>query len=157
MGIEDYTLYNGEFVPYKYSNNPKTITVGSTNDTEFITTASYETESDVTVKVDGNLLTLNTDYTLARGSTKVTLKGSYISTLAVGTHTITIGVTGYGDLDQNFTITAAPSPSSDPTPRYKVPSTGVEGTSNNHSLLKLSSLSLLAVGTYLIIKKKKDN
>ena len=43
-------------------------------------------------------------------------------------------------------------------PRYKVPNTGVEGTySNNHSLLELSSLSLLAVGTYMVLKKKKDN
>lgn len=51
-----------------------------------------------------------------------------------------------------------PTPSSDPKPRYKVPNTGVEGTySNNHSLLKLSSLSLLAIGTYIAIKKKKDN
>ena len=45
-----------------------------------------------------------------------------------------------------------------PTPRYKVPNTGVDATpTSNHSLLKLSSLSLLAVGTYLVIKKKKDN
>lgn len=51
-----------------------------------------------------------------------------------------------------------PSPSSDPKPRYKVPNTGVDGTySNNHSLLKLSSLSLLTIGAYLVIKKKKDN
>ena len=54
----------------------------------------------------------------------------------------------------------SPGPSStpDPTPSYKIPNTGVEGTpTNNHSLLKLSSLSLLAIGTYLVIKKKKDN
>ena len=50
------------------------------------------------------------------------------------------------------------NPSSDPTPRYRVPNTGVEGThSNNRSLLKLSSLSLLAISVYMVIKKKKDN
>ena len=52
---------------------------------------------------------------------------------------------------------STPTPSSNPTPRYKIPNTGVEGTTNNHSLLKLSSLSLLAIGTYMVIKKKKDN
>ena len=50
-----------------------------------------------------------------------------------------------------------PTPAPDSRPRYKVPKTGVEGTANIHSLLKLSSLSLLAVGTYMVIKKKKDN
>lgn len=51
-----------------------------------------------------------------------------------------------------------PTPSSDPKPRYRIPNTGVEGMpTNNYSLLKLSSLSLLAIGTYMVIKKKKDN
>lgn len=45
---------------------------------------------------------------------------------------------------------------SGPTPEYKVPNTGIKGT-NNHYLLKLSSLSLFAVGAYMVIKKKKDN
>ena len=59
---------------------------------------------------------------------------------------------------KNPNPTPGPTPSSDPKPRYKIPNTGVDGTySNNHSLLKLSSLSLLAIGTYLVIKKKKDN
>lgn len=54
--------------------------------------------------------------------------------------------------------TPTPTPTPDSKPRYKVPKTGVDGThSNNHSLLKLSSLSLLVIGTYLVIKKKKDN
>ena len=51
-----------------------------------------------------------------------------------------------------------PSPSPSPNPGYVVPNTGIDDTySNNHSLLKISSLSLLAIGTYLVIKKKKDN
>lgn len=50
-----------------------------------------------------------------------------------------------------------PSPSLDSKPKYKAPKTGIEGTTNNCSLLKLSSLSLFAIGTYIAIKKKKDN
>ena len=54
--------------------------------------------------------------------------------------------------------TPTPEPNPEPTPVYIIPNTGVEGTpTNNHSLLKLSSLSLLAIGTYMVIKKKKDN
>ena len=45
-----------------------------------------------------------------------------------------------------------------PKPEYKIPNTGVEDVStNNHSINKLSVLSILTVGTYLVIKKKKDN
>lgn len=45
-----------------------------------------------------------------------------------------------------------------PKTRYKAPNTGVEVASiNNHSLLKLSSLSIFVIGAYIAIKKKKDN
>ena len=55
-------------------------------------------------------------------------------------------------------VTPTPTPDPDTKPRYKVPNTGVDGMySNNYSLLKLSSLSLLALGAYMVIKKKKDN
>ena len=64
----------------------------------------------------------------------------------------------YGFGVQNSEIVAEKKPTPTPKPRYVIPNTGVEGTySNNHSLLKLSSLSLLAIGTYMVIKKKKDN
>ena len=49
-----------------------------------------------------------------------------------------------------------PTPPHNPDPGYVVPNTGIESV-NNHSLLKLSSLSILAIGTYITIKKKKDN
>lgn len=47
---------------------------------------------------------------------------------------------------------------SDSKNSYVVPLTGVEGIpSNNHSLLKISSLSMLTIGIYMVIKKKNDN
>ena len=42
------------------------------------------------VKVDGVLLTENTDYTAISGSTIVTLKPEYLRTLSPGTHTLTV-------------------------------------------------------------------
>lgn len=53
-----------------------------------------------------------------------------------------------------------PESESEPEPKteYKIPNTGVEDVStNNHSIYKLSVLSILIVGAYLVIKKKKDN
>ena len=115
--------------------------------------ASKEIEADVTIKVDGKVLD-SSKYDLAYGSLHITLHGDYIMTLAAGKHTLTTEVTGYATINQDFYIKSKPSPN----PGYVVPNTGIEGTySNNHSLLKLSSLSLLAIGTYLVIKKKKDN
>ena len=151
---------SGDYVPYIYEIEPtESKSQGYTGTLVFETNGQYTNDSDVVVKVDGTPLTLNTDYQVEHGSIKVTLLGSYIKNLVPKTYTISIGVPeSYDEITSQFTITAAPSPSSDPTPRYKVPNTGVECTySNNHSLLKLSSLSLLAIGAYIVIKKKKGN
>ena len=157
------------YYPYAYTNPSISKPVGYTGDIEFVTNGKYEGQSitPVTVKIDGgDPLTYGTQFEVSAGSTHVKLKGSYVSTLAIGTHTIEIGMTSddpikrYDPITSEFTITDAPSPAPtpDPTPKYEIPNTGVEETySNNHSLLKLSSLSLLAIGTYLVIKKKKDN
>lgn len=114
--------FDGEFFPYKYINNPISKPAGYIGDVEFIINASYIDDDDVVVKVDGDTLKQGIDYTLAHGSTHVILKGSYVSTLSAGAHTITIGIDGYGDVDQIFAITASPSPK----PKYVVPKTGVE-------------------------------
>ena len=146
------------YYPYAYTNPSISKPVGYTGDIEFVTNGKYVDQSTtpVTVSVDDIALDYDIDYEVTTGSTHVKLKGSFVSTLPVGTHTLKTSMDGYDDITTQFTITAAPSP--DPTPRYKVPNTGVEGTySNNHSLLKLSSLSLLVIGTYMVIKKKKDN
>ena len=157
------------YYPYAYTNPSISKPVGYTEDIEFVTNGKYEGQSitPVTVKIDGgDPLTYGTQFEVSAGSTHVKLKGSYVSTLAIGTHTIEIGMTSddpiksYDPITSEFTITDAPSPAPtpDPTPKYEIPNTGVEATySNNHSLLKLSSLSLLALGTYLVVKKKKDN
>lgn len=57
---------------------------------------------------------------------------------------------------QDITPTPSPTPEPDSIPEYTIPNTGVDGTySNNHLLLKLSSLSTLVIGSYLIVKKKR--
>ena len=159
---------SGDYVPYKYEKEQtESKPQGYTGDLVFKTNGKYTDPSQVVVKVDGTKLNQNTDYTVDQGSIIVTLLGNYIKNLAPKTYTISIGVKDgetelYSEITSEFTITAAPTPTPTPNPdtkpRYKIPNTGVEGMpTNNHSLLKLSSLSLLAIGTYLVIKKKKDN
>ena len=152
---------SGEYIPYKYEiEQTSSIPKGSTQDLAFKTNGVYTNDADVEVKLNDQPLDLGTQYTVEHGSIKVTLLGSYIKDLAPGPYTISIGVPGSFDpLTSQFTIAgSSPSPTPDPTPRYNIPNTGIEGMpTNNYSLLKVSSLSLLAIGTYLVIKKKKDN
>ena len=62
------------------------------------------------VKVDGNTLTEGTDYTSASGSTQTTLKASYLDTLGVGTHTLTVEFSsGIAPASDTFEILAAGS------------------------------------------------
>ena len=143
------------------------INIDNESDVAFISSADYDKFFDganiITscgVKVDG-LFIDSSNYTHEPGSTKITLKSTYLSALDVGEHVLSI-VSLDGQADTPFTITKSPiptpTPTPDPTPEYVIPKTGVDGAyPNNHSLLKVSSLSLLAIGTYIAIKKKKDN
>jgi hypothetical protein len=60
------------------------------------------------VKVDGNTLTLGTDYTSVTGSTRTTLLASYLDTLSLGTHTLTVEYSdGIDNISDSFVIVAA--------------------------------------------------
>lgn len=167
----DYSYYKYLWVVYQFTvsgnkpafnNQEFNIKDNYTGTLEFVIDKSYNTDdgSDVTVKVD-NIVVDPSNYDLAKASTHVTLHNDFLRSLSIGEHNLTISIDGYDDATQKFTIsssTPSPTPTPDSTPKYIIPNTGVEGKySNNHSLLKLSSLSLLAIGTYLVIKKKKDN
>ncbi|MDO5440858.1 MAG: carboxypeptidase-like regulatory domain-containing protein [Erysipelotrichaceae bacterium] len=167
----DYSYYKYLWVVYQFTvsgnkpafnNQEFNIKDNYTGTLEFVVDKSYNTDdgSDVTVKVD-NVVVDRSNYDLAKASTHVTLHNDFLRSLSIGEHNFTISIIGYEDATQKFTIsssTPSPTPTPDSTPKYIIPNTGVEGKySNNNSLLKISSLSLLAIGTYLVIKKKKDN
>ena len=149
------TQFNSIYTPYIFTNPSISKLVGYTGDVEFVTNGKYVNQSTtpVTVEVDGTPLDYGTDFEVTPGSTHIKLKGNYVKTLSVGTHTIKVGMTGYDDITSQFTI-VNPTPSPSPSPKFEIPNTGIE---DRHSLLKLSSLSLLVIGTYIAIKKKKDN
>lgn len=121
------------FAPYEFVNDENEITKGATSEIVFKTNANYQNNPDnVTVKVklegetSSTTLLYDRDYSLETGSTIVKLKGDYVKTLPKGKHTITIIVSGYSPISQNFNIIAEQRPSSSSNLRSrKIPNTGV--------------------------------
>lgn len=117
------TGLNSEYKPsvQTFVEGPTEIKEGSSEDILFITDGDYHSNpDDVVVKVDGNKLTRDTEYSLSSGSTHVTLKGSYIQTLEAGAHTISIGITGYSSAIRTLSI------KKESKSGYSAPKTGIE-------------------------------
>ena len=134
------------------SGNNANINIDDNKDALFTSDAEYSKFDRV--EVDG--VTVNSsNYSVVEGSTKVTLKASYLSTLSVGQHTIDI-ISTDGHASTTFTITKASNPS--PNPGYDVPNTGVDGMHANDCLLfTLSFISLLAIVVLVMIKRRTTN
>ena len=96
------------------------INISRDKSTAFTSTAEFSKFVDV--KVDNTILTRDRDYSVVEGSTKVTLKASYLNSLSVGEHVLDI-ISTDGNASTSFTIT---KDSSSPKPKYKTPKTGVE-------------------------------
>ena len=115
---------------------------GSKDGLSFTSSAAYAHFQKV--QVDGKDLDAS-NYTVKEGSTIVTLKASYLETLSVGKHTISI-VSETGTVDTNFTIKSAPATSDEDV---KSPQTG---DNNNMSLwialLFVSGAGLLGAVAY---------
>lgn len=110
---------------HHYTNKPFIVEKGYDKDLEFVTNADNWIESDVTIKVDGQVLS-SSKYDLEHNSLHVLLHGDYIKKLAVGKHTLTTIVDGYATINQDFYIKVKPSPTPTPKPTpYIVPNTGV--------------------------------
>ena len=105
------------------------------------------------VKVDGTLIAAD-KYTAVSGSTVVTLKKDYLSTLSVGKHTLTI-VYNDGECSTEFEIKAAQSGGST-ADKPKPPQTG-----DNSSLTLWVALLFISggavIGATVVSKKKKHS
>ena len=73
------------------------------------------------VKLDGEELTKDTDYTAEKGSTVITLKASTLSRLSEGEHPVTVNFTD-GIVETALKVKKTSSPD---TP-YRIPTTGIE-------------------------------
>ena len=99
--ILTYTFDATEGVAYHITNGANGVWVkGSTDPLSF--TADGEYAKFRSVKIDGTVLAAE-KYTAAAGSTVITLKNEYLSTLATGAHTIAIIYTD-GDCSTKFTV-----------------------------------------------------
>ena len=105
------------------------------------------------IKVDGTLIDAD-KYTAVSGSTVVTLKKDYLSTLSVGKHTLTI-VYNDGECSTEFEIKAAQSGGST-ADKPKPPQTG-----DNSSLTLWIALLFISggavIGATVVSKKKKHS
>lgn len=111
------------------------------------------------VQVDGKLLTAD-QYTAASGSTVVTLKASYLTTLSAGKHTLTVVYTD-GDCSTEFEIQSAgntdpgnndkPGDNTDPGSNTDSPETG-----DNSSIVLWLSL-LFVGGVPVVLRKKREH
>ena len=76
------------------------------------------------VYVDGKLLIEGTDYEATSGSLKIELKDTFLNSLDLGEHKLTVGFT---DLTYGVSTTFKVIPKSTPaTPSYEAPKTGIE-------------------------------
>jgi len=125
--------------------NNQTFTLGATND--ILITANGDLSKLSEIKVNNNTLDVS-NYELVSGSTKLTLKNSYLNTLSAGTYTIKFV---YNDGSVDATLTIANANSSDTTNN---PQTG-DNVMFYISMLGLSIIGLAGAGIYL--KKKRFN
>ncbi len=112
--------------------------------------------------MDGKLLTAD-QYTAASGSTVVTLKASYLTTLSAGKHTLTVVYTD-GDCSTEFEIQSAgntdpgnndkPGNNTDPGSNTDSPETG----DNSSIVLWLSLLFVGGVlaGVPVVLRKERE-
>lgn len=121
------------FAPKIIEGNGGTAHYGS----DYVLKSDAAFSTFLTVYMDGVELS-PTSYTAKEGSTIVILKGSYISTLAEGTHTIRIAST-VGNADGRFTISKSPK----------------TGDSNDYArLVVLSTFSFLGMSLLYVCAKK---
>ncbi|MGM9942190.1 MAG: InlB B-repeat-containing protein [Bulleidia sp.] len=117
----------------------QTLVEGEKKDLTFRSNAEFA--DFIEVKIDGKTLDPK-NYTAKEGSTIVTLKGDYVSTLSVGKHVIGI-VSDGGTAETEFTITAK-----------KVPD-----TSDSTNLWMWAGIGLIAIGTVITTAafRRKEN
>ena len=89
---------------------------------------NYPLSEFAALKIDGNLVAAS-EYILANGSTVITLKESYLDTLSVGEHTLSVEYNNNVILNSTFEIMGSdpiPGPD-DPTPDPDDPTPGPDG------------------------------
>lgn len=123
---------------------------------EALFTSDADFEWFIEVKVDGETLTQDVDYTAVSGSTEVTLLGVFTETLEIGQHTLGI-VSENGTASTTFTVVgqeqdqdAAPS-SSDAA----IPATGDNSHVTLWIALLLASMATLAVAAAFASRRRK--
>ena len=116
-------------IDYQFtSGSGQTYTKGTLEDKLF--TCDGPLTNLASVKVDNVEITENTQYTTESGSTKITLLGSYLETLDLGSHTLKLTYSDGPIPAVTFTVANPSTPEPDPTPdnnnnTFIIPNTGI--------------------------------
>ncbi len=146
---------DGNFIPYTVTlvavEAPYSILEGANqtvkNDgTDVVIKVDANIDEFVSIMIDGELVDAS-DYALVSGSTIITLNGSYVSTLALGQHTVDINFT---DGTVSTTLTVVEDAIVEENIETALPNTG--DATMTHTYIALLGLSVLAV---VAVKKKK--
>ena len=122
---------------------------------EFALEIDYDLRLFKTVKVDGNELRLNVDYTLEEGSTVIVFNTEYLNTLAPGTHNVEVLFTNGMTFTTSFVVSDDPN--------MVVPNTGgqyikdAEGGNANVGglLIVLSAIIVVGVVIFRIVRVRR--
>lgn len=128
-----------DFTPAIIAGANATWQKGSENRLSFTSNAAFA--DFLKVQVDGKNVDA-ADYTVAEGSTIVTLKPSYLETLSVGKHTLAI-VFDTGTAETEFTVLAAEGEAADNKTANDSDKESLAKTSDS-SMLSIAILSILA-------------
>ena len=142
--LGDYRIIEG---------NGSTWTKGSGDGLTFIANGAYSKFTGI--KIDGNAVS-SENYTSESGSTVLTLKPDYLSTLTAGQHTIAVLYTD-GEAQGTFTVAEKPTEPTDSTDPTDEDSASPETGDNSHIVpwIILMLISGGAVLTTLSIKRRR--
>jgi hypothetical protein len=141
----------------RFENSSGKHQIGSTDNLVHIITHDLALHTGV-VRVDGNVLTLGTHYTSAEGSTRTTLLASYLNTLSVGTHTLTVEyASGTANISDTFEILAAGGNGNNNNGGSGEGGSPRTGDDMNFALLIALCGGALALLTLLIALRRKAN
>ena len=153
---KDLKVTSNPNATYNFGNLEVTAGAGSTHKTgvnENMTfTCNGSLDNLTGIYVDGALLDPS-NYTVKSGSTILTLKASYLNTLAVGTHTLKFQYKNDMSTDTSFEIVKAEDKKE--TPVNDTENTNTPQTGDTTNIALLMSLLVLSGGAVAFVSKKR--
>ena len=135
-------------IPDVIEGNNQTIKVGTNKDVVFKFDGDINYLNEL--KLNGIDLDYPNDFTVESGSVIITLKGDYVKTLPVGTHSFMVGL-GNARFPMNLIVENVKKPDSTPSPEPETPDTG-----DSNAMWLYLALALVSIGGvgFVVLKRR---